>query len=270
VVPPKYVVLTQHSGSWCQFCPDGTVRFEDALAANGRSIGVSVHTGDAMTIPDGDALNTQYISGYPSGLVDIFKFPQDTEVELNRGIWDARLAERLTHLAPVSVSLVDVSYEPSTRLVRATVSAEFFGPASGDLRMNCWIVEDGVTGVGSGYDQVNFYDTQAGHPFYGAGNPIIGFEHDRTLRAMLGGTWGSTATIPPLVADGEVYTTAYAFILPPDFDETRISLVGMVAQYDGADEENRPILNSTEMNLFEIFSGDFEWGDSQRWTTTVP
>ncbi len=268
LIPPKKVILTNHSGAWAGYGPDGYVRLEQALALYGNLIGLSVHNSDAMEFPHGDILNTTYTNGYPTGLVDIFKFPEESDVILGRGVWNLRAEQRLNHTVPVSVSVIDVSYEPANREIYATVQAEFFGHGGEDLRFNLWIVEDGVTGAGSGYDQVNYYDTIPGHPYFGAGDPIIGFVHDRTLRVMLGGAWGTEGIIPPTVADGEVFTHQYSFVLPAEYDETRIKLIGLVSRYDDADIENRAILNSDERSLWSIFDDGFEWGDTLGWTLT--
>ena len=270
-IPPKKVILSNHTGAWCMFCPDGYVRLEEALALYGNLIGVSIHASDDMAIPDGELLNSTYIGGYPSGLIDIFKFSDLASVDINRGAWNTRVAERLTHVVPVSVSVTDLGYDPSNREMTATVQAEFFGPSMGDdLRINLWVVEDGVTGTGPGYDQANFYNIDPTHPYYGAGDPIIGFVHDRTLRAMLGGTWGTAGIIPPTVGDGDVFTHQYSFVLPAEFDETRIGIIGLVSRYDDADVENRAILNSEEASLWRIFDDGFEWGDTYGWTSAAP
>lgn len=269
-IPPKKVILSNHTGAWCIFCPDGYVHLEEALALYGNLIGVSIHTSDDMAIPDGEVLNTMYIGGYPSGLIDIFKFSDLASVDISRASWHTRVAERLTHVVPVSVSIPDVTYDPASRQITATVRGEFFGFSDGDLRFNLWVVEDGVTGSGSGYDQANFYDTDPTHPYYGAGDPIIGFVHDRTLRAMLGGTWGTEGIIPPSVSDGEIFTHQYSFVLPAGFDESRIKLIGIVSRYEVSNLENRAILNAAERSIWGIFDDDFEWGDTEAWLITTP
>jgi len=269
-VPPKKVILTNHTGAWCGFCPDGYVKLEQTLDVYGNLIGVSVHQGDGMTFAEGDELNSTYITGYPSGLIDIYRFPDLPEVGVYRSRWNDLAGERLHHIVPVSVSLVDISYESATREVFATVRAEFFGDSSGDLRLNLWVVEDGVTGSGPGFDQTNYYNTDPTHPYYGAGDPIVGFVHDRTLRAMLGGTWGTAGIIPPSVGDGDVFTHQYNFVVPAEYDETRINLIGLVSTYDAGNDENRAILNSAQRSLWGIFDDGFEWGDTADWTATSP
>lgn len=268
-VPPKKVILSNHTGTWCSFCPDGYVRLEEALALYGNLIGLSIHSGDVMAIPDGEALDFYFI-GYPSGMIDIYKFPGEPTIGVSRDFWNMRVGQRLGQNVPAYVSLVDVGYEPASRTVSATVQAEFFGPAVADFRVNLWVVEDGVTGSGSGYDQWNYYDTDPTHPYYGAGNPIIGFVHDRTLRAMIGGTWGTAGIIPPTVEDGDVYTHGYSIVLPAEYDETRIKLIGLVSRYDVANPENRAILNAAEQSLWGIFDDGFEWGDTRGWSSTSP
>ena len=257
-VPQKRVVLEQHTGSWCQFCPDGTVVFEQVQGLSSGVIGVSIHNSDAMTTAEGDQVATAFTSAYPTGTVDRTPAQGMAEISMPRGNWVANVSQRLQTLVPASVQLLDVSYDAGVRQLTATTQAAFYGSDGGDLRLNLWVVEDGVTGVGSGYDQANYYNTQAGHPFFGAGNPIIGFVHDGVVRAMLGGAWGTAGVIPMSVADGGTYSTTYQYTLGPDQIPERIRLVGVLSRY-GAGIDQREIINATQQRLLiDVFANGFE------------
>jgi Outer membrane protein Omp28/Secretion system C-terminal sorting domain len=247
-IPVHNPVLEDHTGAWCQFCPDGAVVAEQVDANYPEAISTAVHNGDAMTIADGGTLQNEYISGYPGGMIDHFKFETEPAVELNRGAWDARMAERINMITPVAVSIETYSYNAGTREITVTVAANFVGPISGDLRFNCYVLEDSVTGTGTGYNQVNYYNTVSGHPYYGAGNPISGFVHRHVVRAMLGTAWGTASVIPGSVSDGDSYTNTYTYTLPAGYNENRISLVGIVQKYN-ADPNMREILNAEDVHM---------------------
>ena len=248
-LPVKNVVLQDFTGAWCQFCPDGTAIMDDILAQNPNVIGVATHIGDAMEISDGNTQATEFIGGYPSGLIDIYKFDDIADVEVSRGQWSARTTQRQGMVAPVAVSIEGQSYDPGTRTITADVTASFKGTVSTEMRLNLWIIENGVTGTGSGYDQVNFYNTQSGHPYSGAGNPIVGFVHNHTLRHMVGGAWGEAGSVPGPIVDGYTVTKTYSYVLPQFIDDTEVKLVGMVQQWDGTNPANRPIVNSEEVGI---------------------
>lgn len=257
-IPVKRVVLEQHTGSWCQFCPDGTARLEDVQQTYPNVIGVSVHNSDAMSIPDGTEVSDAFIGGYPAGTIDRAPAAGELDVSVNRGDWARVVAERLTVLVAADVQLIDVSYDAGIRQLTASVQTTFFGADGGDLRLNLWVVEDGVTGTGSGYDQFNFYDTEVGHPFEGAGNPIVGFVHDGVVRAMLGGAWGTSGVVPMTIAAGESYSQSYQYTLGPDEVPERIRLVGVLSRY-GAGVDEREIVNAVEKPLIiDIHADGFE------------
>lgn len=247
-LPVKNVVLQDFTGAWCQFCPDGTSIMEGIIAQNPNVIGVATHIGDAMEISDGNTQANEFISGYPSGIADLFQFEGEPDVEINRGQWDARSTERQGMVVPVSVSIESQTYDDVTRNASITVQADFVGTVSDEMRMNLWFVENGVTGTGSGYDQVNFYNTQSGHPYAGAGNPIIGFVHNHTLRHMAGGAWGTASSIAGPIVDGYTATYTFDYTIPQFVNADSVHLVPMVQMYS-ADVNSRPIINSTEVAL---------------------
>ena len=248
-IPAKKGILMDFTGAWCQFCPDGTAIMDnDVLPTYSDAIGAAVHIGDAMEIADGNTIATEYISGYPSGIIDNYKFSDQPTVEINRGLWVSKMGERLGMVVPCGVSISNQSWNASTRELTVEVKADWVGAASGDFRLNAWVLEDSVTGSGSGYDQVNYYNTTSGHTYFGAGNPIVGFVHNHTVRAMLGGPWGQTGTIPGTVGDGDSQTYTFSFTLPATMDENNIKLVGMVQEHN-ADADMRQIVNAEEVHL---------------------
>lgn len=251
--PTKKVMLVDHTGAWCQFCPDGTVIFENILAdltLGANTIGIAMHVGDAMEIPAGDEVSTTFVSGYPNGSVDFYKFSDQSDVGMSRTVWQAKVAQRMQMLSPVAVSVDAVTYNAANRQMQVTVKADFKTDISTDeMRFNLYVLEDSVVGSGTGYDQVNYYNTQAGHPYYGAGNPIVGFVHNHTVRAMLGGAWGEAGSLPATVTDGNSYTHTFTYILPAGYNYEKIKLVGMVQMYDPNNVENRAVLNSDEVQL---------------------
>src|SRR4030042_1139265 len=93
----KNVLLEQNTGAWCVWCVDGTVVMDEILELYGdQVIGVKVHGGDAMEIPEqsiiGGALG---LTGYPTGAVDRKNF--GGSVFLSRSVWKASGASTLQH-----------------------------------------------------------------------------------------------------------------------------------------------------------------------------
>ncbi|MBT8196823.1 MAG: Omp28-related outer membrane protein [Bacteroidia bacterium] len=247
-VPTKHVIVEEGTGSWCQFCPDGEVVLDAILTANPDVIGVSIHNGDAMTISEGDAVNQQYLAGYPQGTIDRKLFSSQTSVGVSRGDWASLVAERLASTVPCDISTTH-TYDPNTRVIDITATITFYGDIAGDFSFNTYIVEDSVTGTGSGYNQVNAYNTVAGHPYQGAGNPIIGYNHKHVLRAMLGSSWGTSGVIPNPTVAGNAITHNYTYTLPANYNGNRIELISTVNKFNPGDPNDREILNSFEEKL---------------------
>lgn len=252
-VPEKWVILQDHTGAWCQFCPQASALTEQIAATTPQVIPVIVHTNDSMAFPAGTALSQAFVDAYPSAVIDQVAFPQFEGISTLRQVeWEDRVAARLETAVPVSVRLVDATYAPSTRRLQVGVEATFFGPVTGDLRVNLWVTEDSVTGTGSGYDQANVFHTQPGHPFEGAGNPIMGYVHRYTLREMRGGTWGLPGIIPNAVENGDAFMQIFNWRIKEEQEISRLRLIGLVQRYDPADLSQREILNAISLPLPEV------------------
>jgi len=246
-VPQKYVLIEQATGAWCGYCPDGSVKLAQILAANPNAIGVAIHNADAMAFTDGNTVNTAFASGYPNGYIDRFLFSGLSNIGLSRSLWQAKSNERMLHVSPVSVDVTN-TYNSTTRVVNITVSATFYAGLNEELRFNAYIVEDSLSGTGTGWNQSNNYNTTAGHPMQGLGNPIVGYQHRHVVKALLGGPWGTAGSLPVSVTDGNTYTKEYTYTLPANMKEKDIRIIGVVQKYNG-DNKNRAILNSKQVAL---------------------
>ena len=244
----RNVVIEEFTGSWCGWCPDGAVVMDDIIANNpaGRVIGISIHDNDAMEFSEG--IRSAFgVSAYPNGMVDRKVFAGEPDEPHSRGAWTANTATSLASYTPVGVSIAH-TFNTTTRVIDIDVTADFVDYASGDMRIVLDIVEDGVTGTGTGYDQVNYLNTQAGHPFENAGDPIVGYVHNHTLRANPAGAFGNSGVIPATVAPNDSYTENFSYTLPANFDENNIKIVAFVA-YAGNGIGEREIMNGMEVDL---------------------
>lgn len=247
-IPTKKPILERYVGAWAQFSPDGDAYAETIRGQQQDVINVAVHNTDAMEISDASELFTAYIGGYPSGTIDRYKFEAESDVELNRGQWAEMATKRLNDITPIAISFDSQTWDSATRTMTVKVKADFMAGMTGDLRFNLFVIEDSVTGTGTGYNQVNYYNTVSGHAYYGAGNPIYNYAHRDVLRAMLGGAWGTSGVLPSSISTGQSFTYTYTYAVPDSFNLNRISLVAMVQSYD-ADPNLRQIHNAEKMAL---------------------
>lgn len=231
-------VLEVYTGSWSQYSPDGFVKLDSLLATYPNAIAIQIHSGDSMTIPEEADLVNFYAPSYPQALIN------RSGTLHSRGAWADETGSVLAGASSVTVTFDSVTYNNNSRQLDVYLRALFTGPVSGDLRLNCVVTEDSVTGSGAGYDQANAYNTTPGHYYYGAGNPITGQPHRYVARAYLGGVWGTAGIIPASVVFGNQYSYHYTYTLPAHINPYRVSVVGMVSRYDGNNLPDRKILNA--------------------------
>ncbi|GAB1429743.1 hypothetical protein MASR2M18_05750 [Ignavibacteria bacterium] len=248
----KRVLIEQYTGAWCGWCVDGSYIMDNLLDANpGKVFGVKVHQGDDMQTVDMDSLS-EYIAGFPSGGIDRFKFAGEGNFVIYRDQWAARVAERLNATATADVAVSDVTFDPSTRKMTAKVTASFFADETGDLRLNLYVVEDSVSGTGSGYDQQNYLSNRAGYennPFYKLPSVIKGYQHRHVVRAMLGGTWGTANVIPASAAKGSFYSYTYSYTVPANIKADQVTLLATVTRGGDSGTEVLNVIDTKLTNL---------------------
>ena len=226
------------TGTWSQYAPDAFVRLDSLLAHLPNACAVNIHNGDAMEITEGNDIDIFYgASGYPMAVVN-----REGD-RISRNTWETYTSNLLSASSAVTISFDSVRFDTLSRQLDVYLKAVFTGPETGDLRFNCILTEDSVTGTGSGYNQVNGLNTTPGHPYYQAGNPIIGLPHRWVARDYLGGPWGSSGIIPASVSFGNTFYHHYQVYIPVNVLERRVSLVGMVSSFDGSALDERKILN---------------------------
>jgi Secretion system C-terminal sorting domain/Outer membrane protein Omp28 len=233
VVPAagKMVVGEEGTGTWCQWCPRGAVymdlfeqEFGDFWA------GIAVHNADPMTVATYDTGMGALIGGYPSALVD-----RGTDIDPS-GMGPDFYSRLQT--APKAFITNGATWDPVTRMLYVSVTADFQAAANNNYKIACVLTEDGVTGTGSSYNQSNAYA--------GGGNGVMGgFEalpnpvpasqmvYDHVARAIQPSFTGFANSFPATVNAGDVHTVNFLYILPATWDETKIHIIGMMMDPSG-------------------------------------
>jgi hypothetical protein len=247
----KQVLMEEFSTAPCQFCPDAAVLVEQFEQQYGNQlIVVQHHAGfstDAMTIPE----HSEYASGLsggssfaPAASIDRWVPPGESTPYLSRSNngWSTPVANRV--FAPAAVDMnVETYFNFGSRQLQADVEMDFADAVRPDARLTVFLVEDTVIGSGSGYDQVNAYNGSAGHPYFGAGNPIVGYPHRYVVREVLSGTWGDL--IDPSSV-GSQQTKTYNFTVPVTYDYEQLRVVAFLSNYVQDPDESG-------VNLEEIY-----------------
>lgn len=244
---PKKVLLEDFTGTWCGFCPRGKTVMEDCMNTYPNVIGITDHNGDGLANAFSNAIDAGLaIAAYPNGSVDRFLFSGETTVGMSTSKWKSKCASRLLTTTPVAVNFTS-TYNSTTRALSVTVTANFVGSSSGDLRINCVLIEDGI--ITTGDPQSNYMGNGCSSPdptspWYSFPCSISNYVHDGVARINLANdNWGTASVIPNPVTSGNSYSQIYSYTLPSTWNATNVSIVAFVSKY-GAASSAREILNS--------------------------
>jgi hypothetical protein len=269
----KNTIITDGTGAWCPYCSDGLARLEDLSAANPKLIEVAMHNStpsqgryDNMENTNSKAWNSNWCVaplGYPYGTVDCHFFGlgsggAENNVGLNRGNWAAAVSQAAAFPAKYDLTMKQ-SYDPATKKITVQLTGKALVALTGKYHLNVWLLEDEVTGTGSGWNQANSENSTPGHKYYQAGTSMPNFKHPHVMRAFFGSQWGDLAQTDP--AAGDTITKTFTYTIPATFtptagnpgtsvpDLSKMHLVGIVQKMGAGSTTNNKdmdILNSVE------------------------
>ena len=244
--PQQMILGEEATGTWCGWCVRGHI-FMDYMAEHypDQWIGIAVHSGDPMEVTEYANGMNAYIQGYPNGT-------------LNRDIknvdplyFEEEFLTIMDQLAPVEVFIQDAVIDVQESMLHFTVAANFYAVLS-DVKFNAMLIEDGVTGTGTGYAQANYYSGGANGPMGGyelLPNPVPAEDmvYEHVARALPGGFYGVEGSLPDEVEVGVPYTWDFSVTLDPEWDIQNLKIVGVVA-----DENTNRVMNACRSNEIAV------------------
>lgn len=227
----KVVVGEEATGTWCPWCVRGTVfmdRYEEEFGQFWA--GIAVHNNDPMVVTDYDASIAPLIGGYPSALVD-----RGADVDPSAMSTDfyARL-----QTAPVAGISNSSTWDPVSRQLSVTVTADFDMAANSNYRLACVLTEDGVTGTGSGYAQANAYagggnGVMGGYELLPSPVPASQMVYDHVARDVAPDFDGDPNSFPATVNAGEQHSVTFDFTIPAEWNVSMMHIIGMLIDPNG-------------------------------------
>ena len=142
----KYVVVEEGTGTWCQWCPSGTAELHDLDIDYPEVIGIAVHNGDTMELEAYD--DASEFDAFPLGHIDREYINQDVAT------WEGHVQSQLAIAPPAAVN-VSYNYNAVAGEVEVTIEAAFTQSLTGNYRIAGVLIEDGVHGTSSDFDQSN-------------------------------------------------------------------------------------------------------------------
>ncbi len=249
----KMVIGEEGTGTWCGWCPRGAVAMEDmANKYDGFWQGIAVHNGDPMVVSAYDSGLGTLIGGYPSALVDRGADIDPTQME------DDFLQRIL--IDPAATMTTGANYNSTTGVLNVSLTVDWQMAASGAYKIACVLVEDGVTGSGSGYAQTNYYNGGGNGPLSGggvadwttAGSPVPAsvMVYDHVARAICPDFDGH-AGFPGSMSASDQHVFNFGFNLDASWDASKVHIVGMLMDPAGRiDNGSSSTITDAETNGF--------------------
>lgn len=259
------VLLENFTTAVCQYCPGGHETLIEASAPfSGNVVWVAHHTGygsDNMTLHQSEEIagyfpeNAQYYSDWVPGLYGAYadqnhsSFAPAMAIDRNAtyainaanggvvgSVGDAstianKFMQALSTPAKTSIGLNNLSYNASNREVKVTVEGMFLENFSDELRLNVWVIEDGIIG-----SQISATEGQ-----------LSNYEHNHVLRTLVTPTWGENA-FNMGTNRGNTFKKSYTFTLANNINAQNARIVAFVAKAGSSESvfNDRHVLNSIQ------------------------
>ena len=203
------VLVEDYTGTWCGYCPRLAYKLEQAEQQNSSVIGVAIHNDDPMEYENEAQMRGQYgVTGLPAG-------------RINRTItWNESLDQVIGYTEENQGLGLAINSSLSGDNVSADVKIAYDVATSGN-KLVVYLLEDGLI-----YPQVNYMNNDSSSPWFGAGDPIVGFVHNNVLRKSFTDIFGDA--IPDGLALGE-HTATFNLTIPSSVqDNSKMEIVAFV------------------------------------------
>jgi len=231
VVPAagKFVIAEEATGTWCGWCVRGVVflkQFDEKY--HGLFQGIAVHNGDPMVYGNYD--RGIAAGSFPNAKVDRGAFFDPSALE-------ADILKRLM-IAPATLIKAGANYNNTSGVLNVSLTTKFNKAVTGNYKIACVLVEDSVSGTGTGWDQHNYYSGNASGPMGGFENlpsdiPAEQISYDHVGRIITPNFGGLPNAFKPSVNSGDTFVHNFAIPLDPIWRQNKMHIVGFVIDPTG-------------------------------------
>lgn len=251
MLPKRNPVMEEYTGTWCGWCPRGFVALELMNKLHPDFIGLSYHNGDVMEVMSSDNFPGN-VSGFPSADIDRMYGSVDPYYGLaNDGFGMETLWKLNTKLLAPASAQTSATFTDKGKSIAA--KATFVFPETltdaDKYKVEFVLLEDGLTGTGSAWEQHNYYTASAsgdlpspeGDPFLTGQSTVSGLKFDDVVVASTRLTDGlvslpsSVSEDVPVEVEGKfdvacIVTTNNKPIIQ---DATKLRIVALLLNADG-------------------------------------
>lgn len=234
----KRVLIEDYTGTWCQFCPRVSHAIELVKAQTSDATIVAIHrynsTIDPFNFSGADVLEDQIgLSGYPTAMLNRsteWSYPETSTTSINQAL----------NLTSGINPKLGVALETTTSGNTSTVNIKVkFGKNFSNLKLVVYALEDNLI-----YNQTNSTS------YYGGANPIVNFEHDHVLRAVLSSSILGEAITGTINYNSE-YSKSFTYTIPSTLNASNVRFVAFVIDSTNAALNSRDA-GPNETQTFEI------------------
>ena len=222
-IPRRNVVLEDYTGTWCGYCLKALIAVDSAkVLTNNHVTSVAIHKKSFGVEP----MHFPQVADLQAMFNIDNSFPQ---TQLNRTVkWNDPYDFNV--VTSIAGKESDVSVAINSQITGSTLSVDAKvvyrnGAEPGD-KLVVYLLESGIVA-----DQANYFNTVEGHPYFGKGDPIIGFVHADAIRSSLSNLFGDNI---PQTGAYEVYNKTYTFDVPSEYNANNLSFVVMVVKADNS------------------------------------
>lgn len=276
-LPERRVVIEEATGTWCQYCPMGTLALqilEEKYPDNFIPIAIHMIEGTDPMAMDSYANQNTFSGGAPSGWVDrkVYSTRPMVQARIDNqrtyttlmGGFETLLLDRLAEIPMADVGLsAEIS---SSGMLEVAVASRFpVDVENADYRICIVLTEDHVAGsANDGYTQMNGYS--------GASEVLGGYENlpriivedlefNHVARAIYDDYNGIVNSLPASLKAGEEYTYESSRELPVNIhNKENLNVVAMLLDRSSGEVLNaasvRPVVSAVDM--MEGVSADIE------------
>lgn len=245
---PVTPVIEEFTGTWCGWCPRGTVGMEKVHEQYGdQVVQIAAHYGDPMAIEEYQSVINAFAGGFPSSYTDR-QFEADPSFSSLKSV----LTKAFNRIAPVSIALnAEWDSNAKTKVVFNTTTNFAYNDDNAKYAIAFVLVEDGLKGTGSNWAQSNYYSgmsTQSAGSdmawWCKQGSSVTGIEFNHVPVAAWSALSGVTGSIPKEVFAGAPLEYSYTGSIANNSlvqDKTKLKAVALLI-----DRTNGTIVNAAQ------------------------
>lgn len=225
-MPVKKLVFEEGTGTWCGFCPRGSLYMEKFAELHpGKAAQIAVHNDDPMTVSAYDTYMGSYFGGYPSMTSDRLVNADPSDIE---AVYTA-MKDNFGY-AEITMGTPAISGTTVTIPVTVKAATNITNP-----KLALVVTESNVSGTGSAWDQHNYYSDSRSQDAgtLGGGwdaqpDPVPGVKYHFVARSISPSVTGGASGLPATLVAGTIYNATLTATLNSAWKTADLQYIAML------------------------------------------